>query len=152
MSLKDQINTDLKVAMKSGDQFSLDILRGLNAAFGNKSIEKRGKGLPEELSNEEVLDILNKEVKKRKDAVVLYTQGNRRDLAEKEGREITVIQKYLPAQMPEEDVEKVIVGIIETLRQAQGNIAFGNVMKEVMKELKGKADSQVITAIVKRKI
>ena len=158
--LKDKINEDIKSAMKSGDQLSLDVLRGLNAAFNNKSIEKRGKGLSEELSDEERLEILNKEVKKRKDAIVLYNQGNRKDLAEREEKEAALIQKYLPAQMTREEVEKIIIRTIETLRpfglaqggQAQGDIAFGDVMKEVMKELKGKADAQIISDIVKEKI
>lgn len=152
MFLKDKINEDLKTALKSKDSFTLLVLRGLNAAFGNKSIEKRGKGLPEELNDEERLEILNKEVKKRKDAVTLYTQGNRKDLAEKEEKEVVVIQKYLPAQMPKEEVEKIISRIVGGIKQSGGDLSFGNVMKEVMKELKGKADSQVISAIVKSSI
>ncbi len=152
MSLKVQISTDLKIAMKSGDRLSLDVLRGFNAAFNNKSIEKRGKGLPEELAEEEMLEILNKELKKRRDATVLYIQGHRGDLAEKEEKEAAIIQKYLPVQMTKEEIEKIVVKKIEALQQAQGDISFGNIMKEAMKELKGKADAQVISGIVKERI
>ncbi len=151
--LKDKINEDIKSAMKSGDQLSLDVLRGLNAAFNNKSIEKRGKGLSEELAEEEILEILAKELKKRKDAVILYIQGHRGDLAEKEEKEAVLIQKYLPAQMTREEIEKIVVKKIEVIRaDKQGDISFGNIMKEVMKELRGKADAQIISGIVKEKI
>ena len=146
--LKDQISNDIKSSMKSGDKFTLEVLRGLSSAFGNKSIEKRGKGLAPDLTEEEVLEILNKEVKKRKDSVNLYNQGNRKDLADKEEKEIIVIQKYLPAQMSREEVEKIINEVIGRIEHKD----FGLVMKEVMKELRGKADSQLISSIVKEKI
>ena len=93
--MKDRINDDIKAAMRSGDSFVLEVLRGLKAAFHNKSIEKRGKGEEEELSDEEMVEILNKELKKRKDAVELYLQGNREELAEKEKKEASIIEKYL---------------------------------------------------------
>lgn len=143
-----KINGDLKVALKSGDQLVLDVLRLLNSAFVNKSIEKRGKKLPEELTEDEVLEILNREVKKRREAAELYRKGNRQDLAEKEERETMIIQKYLPAQLGREEVEKKI----EDILSKTGVKEFGLAMREVLKELKGKADAKLISEIIKARL
>lgn len=160
-----KISEDSKFALKTGDSEALGVLRMLVAAFSNKSIEKRSafvrvsadKGNKEleksaVLTEEEVLEILNREVKKRREAAELYKKGNRLDLADKEEKEILVIQKYLPAQMGREEVERVVDRVFATLRQAQGEISFGNFMKEAMKELKGKADSRLISEIIKGKL
>lgn len=152
MSLRQIINNDMKTAMKGGDQFTLDVLRFLNSAFGNKSIEKRGKGLSEELTDDEVLEILNREVKKRREAAELYKKGSRQDLAEKEEKEILIIQKYLPAQLPREEVEKIIDNILLTKLTTSHVVSFGEAMREVMKELRGKADSRLIGEIIKSKL
>jgi len=146
--LKDQIKEDLIIAMKGGDDFSVVVLRGVNAALHNKSIEKRGKGEDEELSDDEVLDVLNKEVKKRKEAVVLYKEGGREELADKEQKELVLLQKYLPEQMSREEVEKKIEEILAGLETKD----FGAAMKAVMAELKGKADGKEVAEIIKEKL
>jgi uncharacterized protein YqeY len=146
--LQQRINDEIKAAMKGGDHFTLDVLRFLNAALTNKSIEKRGRGLAEGLTEEEVLEILSREVKKRREAAELYKKGNRSDLAEKEEKEIIVIQKYLPAQMSREEVEKKVVEILSKTEAKD----LGSAMKEVMKELRGKADSRLISEIVKERL
>ncbi|MFH1759365.1 MAG: GatB/YqeY domain-containing protein [Patescibacteria group bacterium] len=152
--LKEKINENLMVAMKSGDAFAVEVLRGLNAVLHNKEIEKRSKEGEDELTDEEVVEVLSREVKKRKEAVELYKQGNRPELAEKEEKEMVIIQKYLPEQMSEEEVEKVVNEQIKILRSAQndGESSFGNVMKAVMAELKGKADGKVVSEIIKEKL
>lgn len=148
MALIEQINDDLKEALKAGDSFTVEVLRGVNAVFKNKSIEKRGKGLEEELKEEEVLEILGREVKKRKEAIDLYLQGGRSELAEKENKEIELIQKYLPKQLSREEVEKVVEEVINRAESKD----FAVVMKEAMGELKGKADGKIVSEVVREKL
>ena len=151
MGLEQNIAEDIKTALRSGDHFTVGVLRLLNAAFHNKAIEKRGKKLAEELTEDEVLEILNREMKKRREAGELYQKGNRPDLVAKEDKEMRVIQKYLPAPLSREEMEKTIDNIFIKLGGPQG-LNFGNVMKEVMKELKGKADAKIISEIIKQKL
>ncbi len=132
--------------MKSGDSFTVGVLRFVNAALHNKAIEKRGKGQSEELTDDEVIEVLQKEVKKRQEAVILYNQGNRSELAEKEAKEISILQKYLPAQMSREEIEQAVKRILSEANP--GN--FGEAMKAVMAELKGKADAKIISEIIKQ--
>jgi len=146
MSLFQKIQDDLKTALKGGDQFTVDVLRFINSSFHNKAIEKRGQGQAEELNNSEVIEVLQKEVKKRQEAAALYRQGSRPELAEKEEKEIFIIQKYLPAQMSREEIEKEVTRILTMLNI----VNFGEAMKAVLAELKGKADAKVISEIVKQ--
>ena len=155
--LKQQLANDLKTAMKSGDRETLGVLRMIIAALGNKSIDKRGKGLAEELTDEEVLDLVKKELKKRMDAADLYQKGGRPELAAKEEAEARIIKKYLPEQMSREEVEKKIDEILlpPALRGDQNDgkkLDIGSAMKLVMAELKGKTDAKIISDIVKGKI
>lgn len=145
--LHQTIQNDLKTAMKAGDAFSLGVLRMLSAALQNKGIEKRGKGLAPELTDDEARDILLKEMKKRQDAMGLYAKGGRADLAERERKEAEYIGKYLPARMGRAEAEKIIEGILLKTRC----VNFGEAMKAVMTELKGKADAQIISEIIKEK-
>lgn len=138
--------------MKSADPLTVGVLRFLLSGIGNKEIEKRTKSGSDVLTDEEVLQVLMTESKKRKEAITIFEKGNRADLADKEKEELAVIQKYLPAQMGKEEVEKIVDKVLATLRQAQGEISFGNFMKEVMKELRGKADAGMITALIKEKL
>lgn len=151
-ALKDNIVTNLKEAMKAGDAKRVGVLRLLISALNNKAIDKKGKTGSEELTEEEALQVLMTEAKKRKEAIEIFTKGNRTDLADKEKGELEIIQQYLPKQMSREEVEKVIAKKIDTLRQVRGDISFGNVMKEVIKELKGKADSALVSRLVKDKL
>ena len=148
MSLKERVRDDLKSAMKGGDVFSLGVLRMVTAALNNKSIEKRGKGLPEELTEDEIIEIMGRESKKRQDAAGVYAQGGRADLAEKEKKEAAFIQVYLPAQMSREEIRKKVEEVITRLDTKD----FGAIMKEAMKELKGKTDGKVVGEIIKEKI
>lgn len=143
MALLEQLKEDIKTALKSGDRDRADILRLLNAQIQNRSIEKRGQGEGEVLTEEEVLEVFRKEVKKRKDAIELFGKGGRADLAEKEEKEVAVIQEYLPAAPTEEDVQVVV----QQLRQ-EGLSGFPVLMKEAMKRLKG-ADGTLVSKVVK---
>lgn len=149
--LSEKISQDVKVAVKEGDNFRVGILRMMIAVFKNKEIEKRGKSEKPELSDEEIIEILSKEIKKRKEAAGMYSGAGRKDLADKELNEVVIIQNYLPAQASFEEVEKIIDGIINRI----GVITqkdFGRIMGEAMKELKGKAESALISELIKKKL
>lgn len=146
--LKERLTEDMKAAMKSGDSFALGILRMAIAAVNTKSIEKRGKGLPPEMSDEEVLDVLAKEAKRREDSVQQFTEGGRPELAEAELKEREFLAKYLPAQMSREEV----VAAVEAVIAASTTKDFPMVMKEAMAQLKGKADGKLVGEIVKEKL
>ena len=146
--LKERLTEDMKAAMKSGDSFALGILRMVIAAVNTKSIEKRGKGLPSEMSDEEVLDVLAKEAKRREDAANQFMDGGRADLAENELKEREFLAKYLPVQMEREEVTTAIEAIIMTSAIKD----FPTIMKEAMKQLKGRADGKLVGEIIKEKI
>lgn len=147
--LQQKITDNLKEAMKAGKEFELGVLRMLSAAFHNREIEKKGKGQEPVLSDDETTEILSKEAKKRKEAAEIYKKGNRNDLAEKELKELEFIKKYLPEEMPVEEIEKAVKAAIEKTG-AKTQKEFGLVMKEAMKELKGRADSSVISGIIRK--
>ncbi len=157
--LKEKITSDIKEAMKSGNAGKLGVLRMLNASVKNEEIKKGKEAV---LTDEEVLQVLAREAKKRRESIVAFEKGGRPELAEKEKAELLFIEQYLPKQMPREEVTVVVEKIIVTLRQAQafgseaqarrGDVVFNNVMKAVMQELKGKADGKMINEIVKEKM
>lgn len=145
MSLPD-IQKDLKEAMKAGDSDKVAVLRMLNASLKNRQIEK---GKDAELTEEEVMQVLTREAKKRKEAAEAFEKGGRPELAENEKKELAIIEGYLPKQMSREEVaaavEKALSGLADKSNQ-------GLVMKAVMAELKGKADGKMISEIVKEKL
>ena len=148
MNLKEQISEDIKSALKAGDSFTAGVLRMVMAALQNKSIDKRAKGEEEELTQEEILEILAREAKKRKEAIELYKQGDRQELAESEEKELAIIEKYLPQQMSREEVVAVVSTIIEKNKPEN----FGEAMKLVMAELKGKADGKIVAEVIKEQL
>jgi len=147
-NLKAQIQKEMTDAFKAGDSLTKSTLSMLLASIQNKEIEK---GKDTELSNDDIIAIIGTEVKKRKDAAQQYKDGGRPELAQKEKDEISVLEKYLPEQMSEEEVTTVISRVIEEMK-AEGMGQMGQVMNEVMKELKGKADGSLVNRIVKEKL
>ena len=147
MSLRERLSEDLKSSMKAGQADKVGLLRLVTSALRNEEI-KKGK----ELGDDEVLKIFASEAKKRQDSIEAFQKGGRQDLADKEKHELELLQQYLPKQMSEEEVEKAVEKILATLRVAQGDASFGSVMKAVTAELKGKADSRLISEIVKKKL
>lgn len=142
MPLQQQIDEDFKSALREKDADRVGVLRMLKSAIKNKSIEKGG-----ELVDADVIAILRSEVKKRKDAIGLFKQGQREDLADKETAEIAVIEPYLPAQMSEGAIREVISAVLESLPAEQQN--FGSVMGVAMKRVAGQADGQLVGTLVK---
>ena len=149
MDLIQKIANDLKEAMKSGDVGKVSVLRMVNSAIKNKSIEKKGKGQSEELTYEDVLEVLSKEAKKRRESKEAFSAGGRQDLAEKEQVELVIIENYLPKQMSKEETRAAVERIISGLSDKSN---FGLVMKAVMQELKGKSDAKIISEFIKEKL
>ncbi|MDI6734280.1 MAG: GatB/YqeY domain-containing protein [Patescibacteria group bacterium] len=147
--LKEKILKDLEFSFKNRNISRVETLRMLMSAVHNKEIEKKGKLNISDLSEEEVLEAVVKEAKKRKEAIDFYIKGGRNDLAEKEKGELKILEEYLPAQMGEAEVRKVVKEILNSL----GGIRdFGGAMSEVMKKLKGQADAKIISSVVKEEI
>jgi len=147
MGLKEKISDDLKAAMKSGDKIRLETLRSIRAAMMEKEIEKRGSGSG--MSPEDEVGVLTSAAKKRKESIEVFQKGGRADLVEQEGKELAIIQEYLPRQMSAEEVEAIVRGVASELGAASA-ADFGRVMPAVMKQLKGKADGKLIQEIVKK--
>ena len=143
MSLLERIKEDIKTAMKSGDRERLEVLRFVNSLFQNRAIEKRTQGESDILTDEDLIESMRKEVKRRKEAIELFKQGGRNDLVEKEEKEVAIIQTYLPAAPTEEQIK----ALVQQLRQ-EGLSGFPVLMKEAMKRLKG-ADGNMVSKVVK---
>jgi hypothetical protein len=145
-SLKQKLSADLKEALKGKQELVASTLRMVISAIGNKEIDLRKKDIG--LSDLEVVAVLSSEVKKRKDAVREYEKGGRAELADKEKMEMDILMKYLPAEMPDEEVLRIVKdGIREA--GATGMSDFSKVMKAIMPVLKGKADGERVSALVK---
>ena len=142
MSLEDQIRKDMFKASKEGLSFDIQILKIALASIKNEEIKKG-----EKLEDTEVEKILRAEVKKIKDSIAQYEQMGRNDLVEEEKKQLTVLEKYLPELMSEEDVRKVIEAKVSELGISSAN-DMGKLMGIVMKELNGKADGAVVRQIV----
>ena len=138
MSLKEELLSNMKEAMKSKDSVKLGTVRGVISAVKNQEID-----LKKELSEEEIITIVSREVKKRKEAAVLYEKGNRPELKDKEIQEMKILQTYLPEQVSEKDLRRRIQEVIDETG-AEGMKDFGKIMKTLVPEFKGKADNSLI--------
>lgn len=139
MSIREQILADIKEAMKAKDEFKRDTLRTLNAALKQVEVDQRI-----EMTDEVVLPLLQKEIKKRADSVELYIKGAREDLAKKEQGEIELIKAYLPAQLSDEELKEKIKKIIERVGKN-----LGAVMKIAKDEIGASAEVKRISMIAK---
>ncbi len=146
MSLEKQIMEQLKAAMKSKNTLALQALRAVKSAI---ILVKTENGGGAELSEEQELKILQKQVKQRKDSAALFVAQGRQDLADPELEEATVIEQFLPEAMSEEEIEAVVKTIITKLG-ASGMKDMGKVMGVVSKELAGKADGKTISTFVRK--
>jgi uncharacterized protein len=143
--LLEQINSDLKAAMIAKDAVTLSCLRMLITALRNKEITIRHDGKAE-LSDEQIIETIGSEIKKRRDSIEAYLSGGRQDLVDKETAEIKIMEKYMPAQLADEELEKIIKEIID----ASGDKNFGKIMGQAMAKVKGKADGKKVGEIVKK--
>jgi len=146
--LRDDINNALKDAMKAGEARRVSTLRLVNSALKNADIEARGQGKPA-LSDEEALGVLQKMIKQRHESVELYEKGGRPELAAQEREEITIISKYLPAQMTEHEISETIAALVkETGATAMKDM--GRVMAALKERYAGKLDFAKASGAVKK--
>ena len=148
MSLQEDIMVALKAAMKDKDQTALAALRAIKSEI---LLAQTETGSHEELTIEKEIKILSKLVKQRKDSAIIYEQQNRKDLADPELAQAEIISQFLPAQLSEVEIEKVVMDTI-TKVGAQGMKDMGKVMGIVSQQLAGKADGKTISTIVKAKL
>jgi uncharacterized protein YqeY len=162
--LKHKIETDFWKALKERKVQEYSILRLLRAEILNKEKEKRYKLSKEKpdlsemkleqessLTDEEVLIVIASRIKKGKESIASFEKGNRDDLVKKEKKEIEVLKRYLPAQLPEEEIRKIVEKAIEKIKPDSIK-DMGKVMSEIMPKVKGKADGSLISKIVKEMI
>ncbi|WP_138159286.1 GatB/YqeY domain-containing protein [Peptoniphilus catoniae] len=141
MSLKEQLMEDLKTAMKNKDKLKKDTITMVRAAIKQKEIDDRV-----ELSDEDILNILSKQLKEKKSSIEEFEKGNRQDLIEQTNSEIDILLNYLPKQLSEGELTEIIKDVIK-----ENNIdspkQMGILMKNVMPKIKGKADGKMVSKI-----
>lgn len=160
MSLKEKIQEDLKTTLKEKKEIETSTLRLVLAAISTKETEKRTKAWKEkpelsprelekesQLTDEEIVGVIGSEIKKRKEAILLFEKGGRTDLVEKEKKESEVLGRYLPKQMSEDQIREEAQKVIAEIN-ATGPKDTGKVMSALMPKLKGKAEGGVVSKIV----
>lgn len=140
------INNDVKEAMKSGNKFELNVLRMLKSALQNEKISKN-----HDLDENEIIAVIKKQVKVRKDSLKEYQEYNREDLVEGLNKEIEILTKYLPEELSEEEIDKVINNVFAELNPTSIK-DMGNVMKELNSLIATKADMSLVSKKVKEKL
>ncbi len=146
MALKEQLDADLKAAMKEKATLKLSVVRMLKSAVKYREIE-----LMKPLDDAGVQTVIGSEIKRRRDSVEQYRQGGREELAAKEEAEIAILQGYQPAQLSPDELGKLVDGVIARVG-AQGPKDMGKVMKELVLEVAGKAEGKVVSEMVKAKL
>lgn len=147
MTLYDNINNDMKEAMKSHDKESLSTIRLLKSAIDLQKINNK----LEEINDDLVIEVASRQVKQHKESITEFRSAGRNDLADNLEREIKLISKYLPEQLSKEEIEKEIDKIFEEVKP-ESKKDMGKVMKEANIRLKGKADFKLVSEIVNSKL
>ncbi|MEJ2068493.1 MAG: GatB/YqeY domain-containing protein, partial [Deltaproteobacteria bacterium] len=136
----------LKAAQKAKDKIRLTVIRMLKTVIKNREVEKR-----DELTEQELLQAVNSQVKSRKESIVEYKKGDRQDLVKKEEDELEVLKEYLPEELTEEELREIIEAAV-TEAEAAGPKDMGKVMKIVTAKTTGRADGKVVSGMVKEKL
>ena len=150
-----QIEQDLVVAMKAKEQLAVETLRGLKTRVQNEQIAKQSReagsgSAGKDLNEAEIISLIRNEVKRRKEAAQTYTTGGRQELADKELAEASILEKYLPAQMPEGDLVKIID---DAIAQNSWTVAdFGKAMGKLKAQVGDQADGALLAKILKEKL
>ncbi|MFV8826703.1 GatB/YqeY domain-containing protein [Alkalihalobacterium sp. APHAB7] len=144
MNLLDRLTDDMKAAMKSKEKEKLSVIRMVKSSLQNEQIKLR-----RELSEDETLTVLNRELKQRRESLHEFEKANRDDLASKLHGEIEVLQQYLPEQLSEEEVTQIVQETISEVG-ATSTADFGKVMGAIMPKVKGKADGGLVNRLVKQ--
>lgn len=145
-TIKERISGDMKDAMKSGDKTKLNAIRMLHAAVRKKEIDDRV-----DLDDAAVIKVITGLVKQRQDSIEQFTAGNRQDLVEKETAELKLLQGYLPQQMSQEELVKVVESAIQEAN-AKTQKDMGAVMKVLMPKVAGKADGKLVNQLVRERL
>ena len=144
--MREKIINDIKEAMKSQDKEKLSVLRMVKGAIQLEEINKK-----QELDDNDVIGVIAKQIKTRKESIVEFEKGNRNDLIEKTQSEIKILEAYMPEQLSEEEINKVIAEAIDQVNP-QAPSDMGKVMGIVTPKLKGRADMSLVSKLVKEKI
>ena len=139
--IEERIEKELKTAMKEKNEIMTSCLRLLRSDIHNLSIKKG------ELKEEDIIKVIQKQVRQHKDSIEQFINGKRDDLAEKEKKELAILETLLPKQLPQEELRKIIEDVIKEAG-AQTKKDMGRVIKEVMSKVKGQADGKVVSQIV----
>lgn len=148
MSLQKKVMDKMKEAMKAKDTVALQALRAVKSAF---LLAKTATGAQEEITEEQEIKIIQKQVKQRKDSATIFIKQNRQDLASPELAEIVILEQFLPEALTEEEIEAVVVATINNL-SASGMQDMGKVMGAASNQLVGKADGKIISILVKKNL
>lgn len=146
MNLNDRIMNDLKEAMKNKDSFKLSVIRMVKGAIQLEKINKK-----RDLNDEEVIDVISKQIKLRKDSINEFEKAGRTDLADTTKKEVEVLNEYMPEQLSSEEVNKIIDEAFAKVNPTSQK-DMGLIMKEVTPKVKGKADMGEISKIIKEKL
>ena len=144
--LEDKLRKDINKALKEKDDVRLSTLKMLSSALHNAKIEKR-----DDLNKEEELVVVKKEAKKRKDAIEAYKKGGAKDRAKREEEELKILQEFLPEEMTDSELEKLVNESISEVK-AESMADVGKTMGSVMAKVKGQADGTRVSAMVKEKL
>ena len=144
--MREQIINDLKEAMKSQNKELLSVIRMVKGAISLEEINKK-----RELTDEEVIDVIGKQIKTRKESIVEFEKGARQDLIDQTNKEIEILNKYMPEQLSLDEVSKIVTNIVNEINPTSMR-DMGKVMGEATKLLKGKADMSAVSKLVKEKI
>jgi len=148
--LSDKIKNDLNLSLKAKKADEVLVLRFLLADLHNQEIALR-QAQDKNLTDEEVIAIIRKQIKQRKEAIEEFKKGKREDLVQKESNEVEILSKYLPQMLSPEEIERIVqASIVKT--NAKSAQDFGKVMGEAMKELKGQAEGNAVAELVKKKL
>jgi uncharacterized protein YqeY len=147
MEIREKITADIKAAMIAKESLKLGALRMLQAAIKNREIDMR----PEPITSDEVLGVVKKLVKQRKESIDQFQQAGRQDLVDQETAELKVLEVYLPAQMSREQIEALVTEVIAAL-SAKTIKDMGPVMKEVIAKSGGSADNKIVSEVIKSKL
>ncbi|MBT6691234.1 GatB/YqeY domain-containing protein [Candidatus Parcubacteria bacterium] len=144
MSLQQTIDENFKKALKNKEEIKVSVMRMLKAAIKNKCIEDKR----DSLDDKDVMAVIQKELKKRKDSIEAFEKADRQDLADKEKKELEILAEYTPEMMPKEEVAAIVDEVIAQDKEAN----FGQIMKQVMTKVQGKAEGQLVQSLVKEKL
>ena len=146
MNLNERIQNDLKTAMKEKDSFRLGVIRMIKGAIQLAKINSK-----DELSDEQIIDVISKQIKMRKDSINEFTKAGRMDLAEQNEKEIEILNEYMPEKLSDEEIENIINEAFKVINPTSMK-QMGLIMKEISPKLKGRADMGEVNKIIKAKL